>query len=160
MKPRSLAVTLASAAFLLVPGSVALAGDDPAKGPPSDAVVAVVATDVVESSPAATTGGVGIDACKWARVKRYATNIFGMTLGAYFQKIDWCYNGSSITSKSRNRWGEVYLPGWSFKGHIGSQQSGGVGSWSYRAWTHAHEPCLHRLDVPPLARDTKRCQTP
>lgn len=62
--------------------------------------------------------------CRWARVERYYTNALGMKLFSYFQK-----------SKSRTRWGEVYAPFWEFKGHIGSSTSGGVGSWSYRAWT-------------------------
>lgn len=53
----------------------------------------------------------------------------------YFLRISWCYNGSKITSLGYTRWGEVYVPTWDFKGHIGFSASGGVGSWSARRWT-------------------------
>jgi hypothetical protein len=73
--------------------------------------------------------------CKYVRGKRYYTNIFGQTLWAYFERIDWCYSANKILSKSRTRWGEVYAPFWAFAGHTGSTESGGVGSTSYRSWT-------------------------
>ncbi len=73
--------------------------------------------------------------CKTFTVKRSGLNALGGELWAYFQKIEWCYNGEKITSKTRLRWGEVYYPGWQFVGHIGNLEQGGVGQWSYRAWT-------------------------
>ncbi len=54
---------------------------------------------------------------------------------AYFQQIDRCYDGSKLTEVTRTRWGEVYYPFWTFAGHIGNTESGGVGQSSYRAWT-------------------------
>jgi len=144
MSPRRLAVALASTAFLLLPSSVAAAQDVPAAAPSDDLLVAVVATAVEEGggAPVITSLGASTDvfvaACKWAQVERYGTNIFGMKLWSYFQKIDWCYNGSTITSKTRTRWGETHFPGWSWKGHIGNSTSGGVGSTYFRAWTQGH----------------------
>lgn len=73
--------------------------------------------------------------CKEFEVEVYGYNIFGNKLWCYFQKIEWCYDGSEITSKTRLRWGEVHFPFWQFAGHIGNSEQGGVGEWSYRAWT-------------------------
>ena len=74
--------------------------------------------------------------CKSVTKSRSAYNVFGQVLWTYYQKIDWCYNGSKITSKTRIRWGDLpWYSLWQFMGHIGSSQSGGVGQWSYRAWT-------------------------
>ena len=81
---------------------------------------------------------VGLAGCWWARVRRWGENIFGTDLWAYYQRIDWCANSSAITWKSRTRWGETYIPGWSYRGHIGSVQNGGVGSTFYRSWTQGH----------------------
>jgi len=64
-----------------------------------------------------------------------AKNVIGMTLWKYTQQIDWCYDGSKVTSKFRTRYGTVYMPFWKFNGHIGNQEQGGEGQWSYRAWT-------------------------
>lgn len=85
--------------------------------------------------PAAIVPPPGGGSCKWAQVERWAKNVLGQKLWSYFQKIEWCYNGTYITAKTRLRWAEVYFPGWEFKGHIGNYESGGVGYWSYRAWT-------------------------
>lgn len=62
-------------------------------------------------------------------------NTYGQQLWRYIQQIDWCYNGSRITDLFRRRWGEVSMSFWEYHGHIGNFESGGVGSWSYRAWT-------------------------
>ncbi len=62
-------------------------------------------------------------------------NSLGVKVATYAQEIFWCYNGSTITSKSRTRWGTVYSPLYQFNGHIGNTESGGVGQGSYRAWT-------------------------
>ena len=137
--------------LLLVPATSSVAKDKPGPpGPPGqDALVATVDSEVdagADSGPAPKQVAsaeraellVAAAGCWWARVRRYATNIFGSTLWAYFQRIDWCSNGSSITSHSRTRWGETYWPGWSWKGNIGSTQGGGNGSTYYRSWTQGH----------------------
>ncbi len=74
--------------------------------------------------------------CKSYQVQVNWKNALGQTLFSYFQKIDWCYDGSIITNNpTRLRWGEVYAPLWSFDGHIGNSESGGINQWSYEAWT-------------------------
>lgn len=86
-----------------------------------------------------STGSAGAAAlstyCRWAQVQVYYKNVFGMKLVAYFQRINWCYNGSTVTSHSRTRWGEAYAPFWQFKGNIGSSEAGGTGHTYYRSWT-------------------------
>ena len=67
--------------------------------------------------------------------QRDGRNAFGVLLWSYFQRIDWCGNGSVITNTpQRTRWGEVYAVFWSWR-HIGNQTWGGVNQPSYRAWT-------------------------
>lgn len=54
----------------------------------------------------------------------------GVHVWSYSWTINWCYNGSIITSLSKYRtvWANY---GWSFKGDIANNQSGGVGQTSY-----------------------------
>jgi hypothetical protein len=60
----------------------------------------------------------------------------GNTLWTYHQEMDWCENGTRIKRHvKRLRWGETSTPGWHYRGHIGSQKSGGVGSTSATRWT-------------------------
>jgi hypothetical protein len=106
---------------------------------------AEVETEVLAGAPAdvsvdqlAETEALLASGCWWAQVWRSGKNLFGSTLWKYFQRIEWCSNGSYITSKTRIRWGETYFPGWSFKGHIGSTTGGGVGYTYYRARTQGH----------------------
>lgn len=58
----------------------------------------------------------------------------GVKIWSYAWNIQWCYNGSTITSlkKWRTVWANY---GWSFKGDIAENQSGGVGKSSY--WHYA-----------------------
>ena len=70
----------------------------------------------------------------------------GVWLWRYTQKIWWCYDGSKITAKIRDRWGETHAYGWEFVGHVGNSESGGVGQSSYYAWTQGH----FRLCLPGL----------
>lgn len=62
-----------------------------------------------------------------------ATNIFGSTLWRYFQRIYWCRDGYRVWYPSvQRRWGEVYWPGWEYKGVIDRWSYGGHG---YTYWT-------------------------
>lgn len=96
---------------------------------------ATVSTEVVDSGSAPKLDGASPEACRWARIYRYYNNALGQRLFTYYQQVDWCYNGSTITSISRTRWPEVSMLFWEFKGHIGNTTSGGTGSTFYRAWT-------------------------
>lgn len=99
--------------------------------PPASAVVE-------ELDTGADTADALLASCYWAQVRRWGSNLLGMTLWTYYQRIEWCANSSSITSKTRIRWGEVSMPGWSFKGHTGSTTGGGVGYTYFRARTQGH----------------------
>lgn len=79
--------------------------------------------------------------------QRDGKNLLGATLWSYFQRIDWCGNGSTITNTpQRLRWGEVYFPFWSWR-HIGNQTWGGFGQASYRAWTQGEFKLCATPDV-------------
>ncbi len=98
--------------------------------------VTQVTTNVSTTGDSISVLAGGGRGCKSYQVRVDWYNVYGQTLFSYFQKIDWCYDGSKITNNpTRLRWGEVYAPLWSFDGHIGSSESGGINQWSYRAWT-------------------------
>ena len=63
-------------------------------------------------------------------------NGVGVHLWSYKQQLNWCFDGTNVTSKSRSRWGEVYAPLWQWAGHVGSSESGGVGQTYYKVRTH------------------------
>ncbi len=92
-------------------------------------------------------GGVpGGGRCTWTYYEWTGRNALGVVLGRYVQRIEWCYNGMWITSTTRLRWAEVYVPLWEFRGHIGNYESGGVGFSSYRAWTQGQfSLCIAQL---------------
>lgn len=99
------------------------------------------ALEYLQPGPVATTvtrSPVSISACSWVVFERLQYSYAGVHLWSYFQRIDWCWDGSTITSKTRTRWAEIYAPGWEFVGHIGNSESGSVGQWFYRAWTQGH----------------------
>jgi len=54
-------------------------------------------------------------------------DIFGNLLWKYSWKINWCYNGTTITYKNRWRVVGVYGVGIQFMGDIANQTTGGVG---------------------------------
>jgi hypothetical protein len=105
----------------------------------ADLQVAKFVTDQPSPSPVAPSGegfSVTASGCWTVTWGRSAYNIYGVELFSLKQKIDWCGNGSTITSVTRLRWVEVYVLGWS--GTIIQDPTwGGVGQWSFRAYTQA-----------------------
>lgn len=85
--------------------------------------------DVGGASPDATTS------CGYASKTRSGHGVFGNRLFSYTERVDFCWNGSSITSASRSRSITTDTLFWQFKGHINSTVTGGAGHWSYRAYT-------------------------
>ncbi|MBN6054248.1 hypothetical protein JYK22_20065, partial [Nonomuraea sp. RK-328] len=70
---------------------------------------------------------------------RGGKNGFGQFTWKYFQKMGWCYNGFRVTSAYWYvRWGETYLPGWTFRGHKQFVSGGGAGSTHWRRWTQGN----------------------
>jgi len=81
--------------------------------------------------------------CRAVIMTRSAYSPVGVKLWSYNQQMNWCYNGSTVTSRYWNRWGEVHAPFWSFQRHIGLSQTGGVGYSSFYSWTQgAFRLCL------------------
>lgn len=109
-------------------------------------------TTTVDSSSLQVDQSVGVftaaaGGCWTWTWRRDGKNVLGATLWSYFQKIDWCGDGSTITTTpQRLRWGETYFPFWSWK-HIGNQTWGGVGQASYRAWTQGEFKLCATPDV-------------
>ncbi|NUR86195.1 MAG: hypothetical protein HOY71_19110 [Nonomuraea sp.] len=67
---------------------------------------------------------------------RGGKNRVGQWLWKYFQRMDYCHNGSRITSAHfYTRWAEVYMVGWSFKGNESVVTNGGRGATQWRKRT-------------------------
>jgi hypothetical protein len=104
---------------------------------------------VSSPTPSAVVGLVSIarSGCWTWTWRRDGHNVFGWLIWSYFQQINWCGNGSVITSPpQRTRWGEVHAPFWSWR-HIGNQTWGGVNQASYRAWTQGEFKLCLPLDL-------------
>jgi hypothetical protein len=135
-----------ASAVAIVDTNVVAAGTNVAAAPAvpagADVETSGAAPDASTASPGVVPDSVDSTAssgCWYGfTVQRYATNIFGSKLWAYFQRIDWCGDGYYVTWHQRYRWGETYWPGWSFKGHIGNSVSGGNWYHWYTAWTQGH----------------------
>lgn len=114
-----------------------------------DFLTEVSVSDVSTLSVEPSTGGelIATSTICWTWTwRRDGKNALGGTLWSYFQRIDWCGNGSTITSAQHGvqgtRCGEVYYPFWQWK-QIGNQTWGGGGQQTYRAWTQAeYKLCL------------------
>ena len=103
-----------------------------------NAVMEALQSIRVESSttlaePEASILGIGFCSSVTETVDAYS--YLGAHLWTYGQTIDWCWDNDTVTDKSRFRWGHTHDPFWNFNGHIDSFESGGVGQWSYRAYT-------------------------
>lgn len=147
VKSLALAVTLAGAstAPALAAGSAAEAAATQASAAKLQA--ASSGMEIIEQGRADSAGSAGAQStsetaaragCWYVTWSRWYNNIFGMRLVTYYQRMDWCGSGGKITSWSRNRYGTASMPGWSFKGNIGSQVTGGRGSSYVRSWTQGH----------------------
>ena len=76
--------------------------------------------------------------CRWAQVSVTEYNIIHIKLFTYYQKIEWCYNGSVVLSHSRYVWGTVSYPWWEYKGTILSEQHGGNYYSYYSSYVKGH----------------------
>ncbi len=64
-------------------------------------------------------------------------NWVGQLVAMYSQKVDWCYNGTTITSVFHTHNNTVYHVFWRYNGLTSHVHSGGVGQTSYRAYSQA-----------------------
>ncbi len=79
-------------------------------------------------------GEVATARCYTARVTYKAKAAAGNVIYTYWQRLNWCHNGSKVTSwKVAERGGETSTPLWSYEGHAG-KGSHNVG-WEIRSWT-------------------------
>jgi hypothetical protein len=79
--------------------------------------------------------GAGCWAWKW---ERDAYNAFGLRLWAYFQEIDWCDDGITLTRDPQLlNYGSTYFPFWSWV-HVGDHVWGGAGQGTFRSWSQAN----------------------
>ncbi len=128
MKPKML-VSLFVMAFLLLVTVVSASADTGVQGSPNPVVKMVEFESVQDSTPADSP-----DACKTFTKGVNGYSITGIKVWSYAWSINWCYNGTTITSL--NKWRTVWANyGWSFQGDIVENQSGGVGQTSY--WHYA-----------------------
>lgn len=64
-------------------------------------------------------------------------NALGQLVASYAQVIDWCYNGSTITSVTHRHVPVVYRSLYQYNGLVNDSHSGGVGKTSYNAYSQA-----------------------
>jgi len=64
-------------------------------------------------------------------------NQFGALLARYQQRVDWCYDGTKITSVSHVHTPSVYAPGWRYNTLKFDNHWGGVNQTSFRAYSQA-----------------------
>ena len=97
----------------------------------------VVELEVGKPGPAEVLTGEFLAAtCGWIEYPVKGNNSFGVALWTYTQRIDWCWDGTWVTSYAyRSRWGTTHYPGWQFNGHIDGSTAGGVGYTQYYAFT-------------------------
>jgi hypothetical protein len=80
-----------------------------------------------------TTAAGGCWTWTWNRQGR---NLFGQVIWQFNQRMNWCSNGSTLTSKTRTVWASNMWFFWSYSGLVpgGDSQSGGVGYSYWRSF--------------------------
>lgn len=71
--------------------------------------------------------GDAVSGCKTFTKGVTMSDIFGNLLWKYSWKINWCYNGTTITYKNRWRVVGIYGVGLQFMGDVANNTAGGVG---------------------------------
>jgi hypothetical protein len=85
------------------------------------------------------TGGItaALGGC-WGRVRSlYQTNVFGTRLWTFNQQLNWCSNGSTISSYTAQKWPSGVSAGWTYteiSGPAPQLRSGGTGRTSVEVW--------------------------
>jgi hypothetical protein len=98
-------------------------------------VANVKLTDGLESAPLVTIQAAG---CSTKINNISAYNYLGVRLYIYWSQVEWCYNGTTVTSKFWTHGATIPFPSmWQWTRDAGFQENGGVGSTNYRVWTEA-----------------------
>ena len=137
MRLRACTAVFVGAVLLFAFAGTAAAQDRPASASAKKRVTALVGTPGAVKTPLgaqamASTG------CAEQQFRVSARNILGWRLFTYVRWVYWCWNGSYLTYVGTRPWGEVHIPGWSYKGTIGSWSIGGRGYTYYRVWSQGH----------------------
>lgn len=73
--------------------------------------------------------------CDTTGIQVVTKDSVGTVVATYWQTIRWCWNNKKIKEVTRNRWAEIHAWFYYFNGHVGNQETGGVGQAEYYAWT-------------------------
>lgn len=107
-------------------------------------VVKIIAEELIEpsmSEGAITTANLATSGCDVRGRKEKGINIFGAVLWEYYSRVEWCFNGTNVTSKFATRTGKAgpFPSLWEYKGDaVPPVESGGVGKTSYRIWVNGY----------------------
>mgnify|MGYP005846602227 CR=1 FL=1 len=107
-------------------------------------VVRIEAEDVLE--PPASVGintweTTATSGCDVRGKKEKGYNIFGQVLWEYYSRVEWCYNGTNVTSKFATHTGKAgpFPSLWEYMGDaVSPVESGGVGKTYYRIWVNGY----------------------
>ena len=140
-----LAVVVLGVALNLAFVDAAVAKDRPSSAKKSLAYVVATPVAAEQESGALSRGGVlstetaAGSGCREQQFRVSGHNIFGWRLFTYVRWVYWCWNGSYLTYLASRAWGEVHMPGWSFRGTLNNSWSiGGRGYTYYRVWSQGH----------------------
>ena len=88
-----------------------------------------------------TTSNILASGCDVRGKKEKGYNVFGQVVWEYYSRVEWCYNGTNVTSKFATRSGK---PGpfpslWEYLGDaVPPVQGGGVSQTYYRIWVNGY----------------------
>jgi len=103
--------------------------------------VVKVTSDVFDNLSTKDEMTITASGCDVRGKKEKGYNVFGAVLWEYYSRVEWCYNGSTVTSKFATRTGK---PGpfpslWEYKGDaVPPIEGGGVGQSYYRIWCNGY----------------------
>ena len=103
--------------------------------------VVKVTADVFDNLSTNDEMTITVSGCDVRGLKEKGYNAFGAVLWEYYSRVEWCYNGSTVTSKFATRTG---TPGpfpslWEYLGDaVPPVEGGGVGQSYYRIWCNGY----------------------
>jgi hypothetical protein len=147
---------MATAAILTIAAPAGAASAPAGSVPKLDKVTAVVAAEgrpvsisrqqylanaraagMTASQLKATQAAIASSGCWYWHTYVYYKNIFHTKILQYNLEPNWCSSGRRITSAFTDRWGQTFVPGWSYNGY-GNYHHYGVGWNVYVAGGHGH----------------------
>lgn len=76
--------------------------------------------------------------CKEVTAEFTGVNGSGSELYTYNMEVNWCYDGSTVSSTDRRRWGNTSAVFWEYVGHQDSNERGGDGDTFYESTSTGH----------------------